>query len=51
MIFLEIILEQIKNNLVGIGLGLLGLAATLCMFLPKDSKLYKFLNFLTKKKG
>jgi len=49
MIYLKIILEAIKENLIIIGVGLLGILSMISMFLPKNSKIKKFLNFLTKK--
>ena len=50
MIHIQIIWEHIQPHILGIGLGILGILATVSMFLPKDSKLYKLINFLTKKK-
>lgn len=49
MIYLEIIFEAIKADLLAVGLGILGLLATISMFMPKDSKLYKLINFFSKK--
>jgi len=49
MIYLKIILESIKENLIVIGIGILGILSMVTMFLPKGSKVRKFLNFLTKK--
>tara|TARA_X000001382_G_scaffold47922_1_gene32404 strand:+ start:261 stop:410 length:150 start_codon:yes stop_codon:yes gene_type:complete len=49
MIYLKIILDAIKENLIIIGVGLLGILSMIGMFLPKNSKMKKFLNFLTKK--
>jgi len=49
MIYLKIILEAIKENLIVIGIGILGILSMVTMFLPKSSKVRKFLNFLTKK--
>ena len=50
MIHIQIIWEHIQQHAVGIGIGILGFLATISMFLPKNSKLYKLINFLTKKK-
>jgi hypothetical protein len=50
MIHFNIIWEHIQEHAVGIALGILGFLATISMFFPKDSKLYKIINFLTKKK-
>jgi hypothetical protein len=49
MIYIEIIWESIKGNVIAVGIGILGLLATISMFMPKDSKLYKLINFLNKK--
>jgi len=49
MIYLKIILDAIKENLVIIGVGLLGILSMIAMFLPKNSRIKRFLNFLTKK--
>lgn len=49
MIYLKIILDAIKENLVIIGVGLLGILSMIGMFLPKNSRIKRFLNFLTKK--
>lgn len=49
MIYLKIIIEAIKENLIVIGIGILGILSMITMFLPKGSKVRKFLNFLTKK--
>lgn len=49
MIYLKIIIEAIKENLVVIGIGMLGILSMITMFLPKGSRVRKFLNFLTKK--
>lgn len=49
MIYLKIILEAIKENLIVIGIGILGILSMVTMFLPKGSKVRKFLNFLIKK--
>ena len=48
MIYLEIIWESIKGNFMGWCFGLLGLGAVLMMFIPKDSKLYKLINWFKK---
>ena len=50
MIYLQIILEQIKDNLLSAGVALLGILATISMFLPKNSKVRSFLRWLTKRK-
>ena len=49
MIYLQIIWEAIKGNIIAVGIGLIGLLATISMFMPKDSKIYKLVNFLSKK--
>ena len=49
MIYLQIIWEAIKANIIGVIIGLVGLIATITLFLPKNSRLYKILNFLSKK--
>jgi len=49
MIYLKIIIDAIKENLIIIGVGLLGILSMIGMFLPKNSKMKKFLNFLTRK--
>ena len=49
MIYLKIILESIRENLIVIGIGVLGILSMVTMFLPRESKIRKFLNFLTKK--
>ena len=49
MIYLQIIWEAIKANMIGVMIGLVGLMATITLFLPKNSRLYKILNFLSKK--
>tara|TARA_X000001382_G_C3143059_1_gene170261 strand:- start:32 stop:187 length:156 start_codon:yes stop_codon:yes gene_type:complete len=50
MIHLQIIWEHIQAHAVGIGVGILGFLATISMFMPKNSKLYKVINFLSKRK-
>lgn len=45
----NIIWEHIQPHMLGIGIGLLGFLATISMFIPKNSKVFKFINFLTKK--
>jgi hypothetical protein len=50
MIYLEVIWEAIKANVIGACIGLLAFLATMTIFIPKDSKIYKILTFLTKKK-
>ncbi len=49
MIYIEIIWESIKSNVLAVGIGIIGLLATISMFMPKDSKIYKLINFLSKK--
>jgi len=49
MIYIEVIWEAIKANVIGASIGLLGLLATMSMFLPKSSKLYKIINWIKKK--
>jgi len=49
MIYLKIILEAIRENLIVIGIGVLGILSMVTMFLPKESRIRKFLNFLTRK--
>jgi len=49
MIYLRIILEAIKENLLIIGVGLLGILAMLNTLLPKNSRMGKILTFITKK--
>lgn len=49
MIHIQIIWEHIQPHMLGIGLGLLGFLATISMFMPKNSKAFKFIKFLTKK--
>ena len=51
MIYLQIIWEAIKGNIIAVGIGIIGLLATISMFMPKDSKIYKLINFLSKKQG
>tara|TARA_R100000234_G_C4923266_1_gene145134 strand:+ start:372 stop:518 length:147 start_codon:yes stop_codon:yes gene_type:complete len=48
MIYLQIIWEAIKTNAVGWAIGFVGLIAVLMMFIPKDSKLYKIINWFKK---
>lgn len=45
----NIIWEHIQPHLMGIGIGLLGFMATISIFLPKDSKLYKLITWMKKK--
>jgi hypothetical protein len=45
----NIIWEHIQPHMLGIGIGLLGFLATISMFIPKDSKVFKLIKFLTKK--
>ena len=45
----DIIWEHISAHAAGVGIGLLGFIATVSMFLPKDSKLYKLINWMKKK--
>ena len=49
MIYIEIIWEAIKGNMLAVGIGVIGLLATISMFMPEDSRLYKIINFLSKK--
>tara|TARA_E500000318_G_scaffold102454_1_gene106777 strand:- start:73 stop:258 length:186 start_codon:yes stop_codon:yes gene_type:complete len=42
MIYLQIIFDLIKENLVDFGIAVVGLMATLSMFIPEDSPLGKF---------
>ena len=49
MIYLQIVFDAIKTDLIAIGIGLIGLLATINMFLPKDSKFSKLINFFSKK--
>tara|TARA_A100001391_G_scaffold202468_1_gene192165 strand:- start:2073 stop:2222 length:150 start_codon:yes stop_codon:yes gene_type:complete len=49
MIHIQIIWEHIQAHAVGIGIGLLGFMATISIFLPKDSKLYKLITWMKKK--
>ena len=49
MIYIQIIWESIKGNMLAVGIGIIGLLATISMFMPKDSKLYKLINFFSKK--
>jgi len=46
----SIIWEHIQPHLMAISIALIAFLATLTIFIPKDTKLYKFLTFLTKKK-
>jgi hypothetical protein len=46
----SIIWEHIQPHLVAIGIALIAFLATITIFIPKNTKLYKFLTFLTKKK-
>jgi len=49
MIYLKIIFEQIQDNLLIIGVGLLGVLAMINTFIPKNSKLGKALTWFTKR--
>jgi ABC-type enterobactin transport system permease subunit len=49
MIYLNVIIDAIKENLIIIGVGVLGMLSVIGMFLPKNSKLKKAIKFLTKK--
>ena len=49
MIYLQIILEQIRGNVLIIGIGVLGILAMINTFLPKSSRIGKILTFITKK--
>ena len=49
MIYIEIIWESIKGHMLAVGIGIIGLLVTISMFMPKDSKLYKLINFFSKK--
>tara|TARA_X000001316_G_scaffold7486_1_gene1895 strand:+ start:2088 stop:2276 length:189 start_codon:yes stop_codon:yes gene_type:complete len=42
MIYLQLIFDMIKENLVDFGIAIVGLVATLSMFIPEDSILGKF---------
>jgi hypothetical protein len=42
MIYLQIIFDLIKENLVDFGIAIVGLMATLSMIVPPDSKVGKF---------
>ncbi len=46
----NIIWEHIQPHLMGIGIALIAFVATMTIFIPKNTKLYKFLTFLTKRK-
>jgi|TARA_Y100000289_G_scaffold2739_1_gene2607 hypothetical protein len=50
MIHFQIIWEHIQAHAVAIGVALLAFLATLSIFLPRNSKLFKIITFLTKKK-
>tara|TARA_E500000178_G_scaffold340034_1_gene382263 strand:+ start:209 stop:358 length:150 start_codon:yes stop_codon:yes gene_type:complete len=49
MIYLKIIFEQIKSNLLIIGVGLLGILTMINTFLPRNSKFKKVLTWFTKR--
>lgn len=49
MIYIQIIIDAIKENLIIIGIGILGMLSVVGMFIPKNSKLKKLINFITKK--
>lgn len=48
MIYLEIIWEVIKGNIIGVLIGLGGLIATISMFMPKNSKFKKIIEWFKK---
>tara|TARA_A100001015_G_scaffold214030_1_gene240168 strand:- start:429 stop:578 length:150 start_codon:yes stop_codon:yes gene_type:complete len=49
MIYLKIITEAIQDNLIIIGVGILGIISFITMFLPQGSKIKKIFTFITKK--
>ena len=45
----DIIWVDISEHAVGVGIGLVGFVATISIFLPKNSKLYKLIKWMKKK--
>ena len=49
MIYIEVIWEVIKANVIAVLIGLGGLICTISIFIPKNSKIYKIIDWFKKK--